>query len=56
MELAAVHDVHMTINLVHRFVYFAPEGAEEYGGLGVTGRAAYFGPRAAPLGAVTPRS
>lgn len=54
LDLAVVHDVHMTINLVHRFVYFAPEAAEEYGALGVTGQGGYFGPRAAPLGAVPP--
>ena len=29
MDPTTVHDVHMAINLVHRFVYFAPEGAEE---------------------------
>jgi hypothetical protein len=52
MELAAVRDVHMTINFVHRLVYFVPEAGEEYGALGVTGRGAYFASRAAPLGAV----
>jgi hypothetical protein len=53
MELAAVHDVHMMINLVHRFVYFVPEAAEEYAALGIHGRSAYFGSRAAPLGPVS---
>ena len=53
MELAAVHDMHMTINFVHRFVYFVPEASEEYAALSVTGRAAYFGPRTAPLGPVS---
>ena len=43
----------MTINQVHRLVYFVPEAAEEYAALGVTGRSAYFGSRAAPLGAVS---
>jgi hypothetical protein len=52
MQLGAVHDVHLAINLAHRFVYFVPEAAEEFAALGVTGRGAYFGPRAAPLGAV----
>lgn len=54
MDPAAVHDVHMMINLVHRFVYFVPETGEEYGALGITGQGAYFGPRAAPLGPVPP--
>lgn len=54
MPLDAVRNVHMTINAVHRFVYFVPEADGEYGKLGVTGRGCYFGPRAAPLGAVPP--
>jgi len=52
MNLQSVRDVHMAINLVHRFVYFVPEAAEEYAALGVTGRGSYFASRAAPLGAV----
>jgi hypothetical protein len=42
----------MTINMVHRLVYFVPEAGEEYAELGVTGRSGYFASRAAPLGAV----
>ena len=52
MSSSVVHDVHMIINLVHRFVYFVPEAAEEYGALGVTGAGGYFGSRSAPMGAV----
>lgn len=52
MDPSIVHDVHMTINLVHRFVYFVPEAAEEYAKLGVTGRGSYFASRAAPMGPV----
>jgi hypothetical protein len=52
MSTSVVHDVHMIINLVHRFVYFVPEAAEEYGALGVTGAGGYFGSRSAPMGAV----
>lgn len=52
MKLSVVHDVHMVINLVHRFVYFVPEAAEEYASIGVTGAAGYFGSRSAPMGAV----
>lgn len=53
MELSVVHDVHMVINLVHRFVYFVPEAAEEYSAVGIAGRAGYFGSRSAAMGAVT---
>ena len=53
MELSVVHDVHMVINLVHRFVYFVPEAAEEYTAIGITGPAGYFGSRSAAMGAVT---
>ena len=52
MSSSVVHDVHMTINLVHRLVYFVPEAAEEYGALGVSGAGGYFGSRSAPMGAV----
>ena len=52
MSSSAVHDVHMIINLVHRFVYFIPEAAEEYSSLGVMGAGGYFGSRSAPMGAV----
>ncbi len=45
----------MAINSAHRFVYFVPETAEEYGALGISGfGGSYFGPRAAPLGPVGP--
>jgi hypothetical protein len=53
MDRSIVHDVHMAINQVHRFVYFVPEAAEEYAALGVSGRGAYFASRSAPMGAVT---
>lgn len=52
MDLPTVHDAHMAINLVHRFVYFVPDAAEEFAALGLTGRGTYFGSRAAPLGPV----
>ncbi len=53
-DLIAVHDVHMAINLAHRFVYFVPEAGAEYEALGFAGRGSYFASRAAPLGAVPP--
>jgi hypothetical protein len=33
-------------------IYFVPEAAEAYAGLGITGRHGYFASRAAPMGAV----
>lgn len=39
-------------NLVHGFIYFAPEAAEEFTTLGLTGRQQYFAGRAAPFGPV----
>jgi hypothetical protein len=53
MDRSIVHDVHMAINVVHRFVYFVPEAADEYAALGVKGLGAYFASRSAPMGAVT---
>lgn len=53
MDQSVVHDVHMTINLVHRLVYFVPEAAAEYGSFGITGAGGYFASRSAPMGAVT---
>jgi hypothetical protein len=41
-----------TLEPIHGMIYFAPEAAEEYATLGVTGRSGYFGSRAAPMGAV----
>jgi hypothetical protein len=52
MDRSVVHDVHMTINLAHRLVYFVPEAGEEYANLGVKGQPGYFASRAAPMGAV----
>ncbi len=52
MDRSVVHDVHMAINLAHRFIYFVPEAAEEYATFGVSGRGPYFASRAAPLGTV----
>jgi hypothetical protein len=54
MDLAVVHDVHMTINLVHRLVYFVPEAEVEYAALGVGARSGYFASRSAPMGPVPP--
>ena len=39
-------------NLVHGFIYFAPEAAEAYGALGLAPDQQYFASRAAPLGPV----
>jgi hypothetical protein len=53
MDQSVVHDVHMTINLVHRLVYFVPEAAEEYATFGINPAGGYFASRSAPMGAVT---
>jgi hypothetical protein len=47
------HKTWRTLEPLHGMVYFVPEAAEAYAGLGVTGRAGYFASRAAPMGAVT---
>jgi hypothetical protein len=52
MESTILRNVHMAINMAHRFVYFVPEAAEEYARLGVTGFGGYFASRVAPMGAV----
>ena len=41
-------------NLVHGFIYFAGEAANQYGALGLTGRQQYFAGRAAAMGPVGP--
>ena len=50
---SAVSRLGSTTNLVHGFIYFAPEAAEHYAALGVEGRAQYFGSRAAAMGPVS---
>jgi hypothetical protein len=47
------HKTWRTLEPLHGMVYFVPEAAEAYAGLGITGRAGYFASRAAPMGAVT---
>jgi hypothetical protein len=42
-----------TLEPLHGMIYFAPEAAEAYARLGITGRTGYFASRAAPMGAVT---
>ncbi len=41
-----------TLEPLHGMIYFVPEAAEAYAGIGITGRAGYFASRAAPMGAV----
>ncbi|MCU1375400.1 MAG: hypothetical protein JWO68_2686 [Actinomycetia bacterium] len=41
-----------TLEPVHGMIYFAPEAAERYDALGITGRAGYFASRAAAMGPV----
>jgi len=42
-----------TTGVVHSFIYFTPEAAEEYNKVGLPAEAHYFGSRAAALGAVS---
>ena len=42
-----------TTSVVHSFIYFTPEAAEEYNKVGLPAEAHYFGSRAAALGAVS---
>ena len=41
-----------TLEPYHGFIYFADEAADEYAGLGITGRSGYFVSRAAAMGRV----
>lgn len=51
----AVRRLGNTTNVIHGFIYFVPEAAEEYEKLGLTTfRSQYFGSRAAPMGPVGP--
>jgi hypothetical protein len=52
MDPTIIRNIHMTINLAHRHVYFVPEAAEEYAAIGATGRGTYFAVRTAPMGVV----
>lgn len=58
MDVTVSRQMHKTLEPVHAMVYFAPEGPEEYGklGLDVAGNraSAYFPARAAAMGAVRP--
>jgi len=47
------HKTWRTVEPLHGMIYFAPEAAEAYARLGVTGTAGYFASRAAPMGAVS---
>jgi hypothetical protein len=42
-----------TLEPLHGMVYFAPEAAESYRGLGLAGQSGYFASRSAPMGAVS---
>jgi hypothetical protein len=47
------HKTWRTLEPLHGMIYFAPEAAEEYEKLGITGRDGYFASRAAPMGGVS---
>jgi hypothetical protein len=53
MDMKAVREVSLAINVTHRFIYFVPEAAEEAAKFGVTDRGpAYLAFRSAAMGAV----
>src|SRR3954470_6771287 len=53
MEPLAARRTWRTLEMIHGFVYFAPEPAQAYAALGVSGRAGYFASRSAPMGAAS---
>src|SRR6476469_10788929 len=55
MNTALVRRVHNATNVLHSFIYFAPEAEEHFTGAGLeSGRMCYFAGRSAPMGAVGP--
>ena len=51
-ELKAAARLGANTNLLHGWIYFAPEAAEEYRAVGLADHESYFASRAAPMGAV----
>jgi hypothetical protein len=55
MDTAVVRRAHNATNVLHSFIYFAPEAEEHFTGAGLEpGRMCYFAGRAAAMGAVGP--
>jgi hypothetical protein len=55
MATSNVRRVHNATNVLHSFIYFAPEAEENFVGAGLdAGRMCYFAGRAAPMGPVGP--
>ena len=55
MATSNVRRVHNATNVLHSFIYFAPEAEENFVGTGLdAGRMCYFAGRSAPMGAVGP--
>ena len=55
MDTALVRRVHNATNVLHSFIYFAPEAEEHFTGAGLEpGRMCYFAGRSAAMGAVGP--
>ena len=53
MEPIVARKTHRTLEIIHGLVYFAPEAADAYAALGVTGRSGYFASRSAAMGAAS---
>jgi hypothetical protein len=54
MEPLTARRTWRTAEIIHGFVYFAPEPTQAYAALGLSARAGYFASRSAPMGAASP--
>ena len=52
MEAVTARKTWRTLEPIHGLIYFAPQAADAYAALGVTGRSGYFASRSSPMGAV----
>ncbi|HVV36381.1 MAG TPA: hypothetical protein VHC63_07230 [Acidimicrobiales bacterium] len=50
MEPIVARKTHRTLEMIHGYIYFAPEATDAYAALGVTGRSGYFASRSAAMG------
>jgi hypothetical protein len=50
VEPIVARKTHRTLEMIHGYIYFAPEATEAYAALGVTGRSGYFASRSAAMG------
>lgn len=53
MEPIVARKTHRTLEMIHGYIYFAPEAVDAYAAIGVTGRSGYFASRSAAMGAAS---